>query len=519
MKKTPIATPKGSRVCDPVPESAVVVVVAVVVAVTVVDMGRDSSAVGMAVPATGVLRRVMLPSPMFMHPDALGINVVLALMSAIRAASAMLSIPSLVQIPAERRSAAAASAFSSIKSEILIRHLPHHHVCNLLKRSYTCTGTQVTSEIADGHKHMGNKGKPISKNTLFTWASLTKPPTTIAALQLVEKGSIQLDDDVSSILPVLGRQPILSGWADDGSPILRKRRNPITLRHLLTHSAGTGYDFMSQELQKLHSSRGTVPSQGATIDERFDLPLLFEPGEGWEYGCGVDWAGKIVEQLTGISLEAYLHKNVWAPLGATSFTFWPDKNNSRGAELATLTRRIRKTGKLAEIKQGLGINIGATDCFGGHGGHGTAGDLAELLSSILANDGRVLTPRMVDVMFENQLSPQSQSVLQNAMRDPTWSVGDFYPGETYNWGLGGMLINGSTNSKAPFNRGARTLVWSGAAHQFWFIDREKGVCGLFMTQVLSPPPVADAKIRDLTRAWQQYVYQQVDGRRNVVGKL
>ncbi|KFA56594.1 hypothetical protein S40293_01138 [Stachybotrys chartarum IBT 40293] len=380
-------------------------------------------------------------------------------------------------------------------------------------------GTQVTSEIADGHKHMGNKGKPINKNTLFTWASLTKLPTTIAALQLVEKGSIQLDDDVSSILPVLGRQPILSGWADDGSPILRKRRNPITLRHLLTHSAGTGYDFMSQELQKLHSSRGTVPSQGATIDERFDLPLLFEPGEGWEYGCGVDWAGKIVERLTGISLEAYLHKNVWAPLGATSFTFWPDKNNSRGAELATLTRRIRKTGKLAEIKQGLGINIGATDCFGGHGGHGTAGDLAELLSFILANDGRVLTPRMVDVMFENQLSPQSQSVLQNAMRDPTWSVGDFYPGETYNWGLGGMLINGSTNSKAPFNRGERTLVWSGAAHQFWFIDREKGVCGLFMTQVLSPPPVADAKIRDLTRAWQQYVYQQVDGRRNVVGKL
>ncbi|KAL7755529.1 hypothetical protein ACKLNR_014627 [Fusarium oxysporum f. sp. zingiberi] len=330
-------------------------------------------------------------------------------------------------------------------------------------------GSQITSGFLGGPSPSWPDQEPIDSETIFTLASCTKLPTTVAVLHIVEKKLIALDDDVSNMLPALGRQKVLAGWDLDGTPILHNRQYPITLRHLLTHSSGAGYSPYNSNLARYQRYRGIQPSQGSTIEERFDFPLLFEPGQGWEYGCGIDWAGKLVEQLSGISLESYLQDFVWKPLGASSFTFWPDAQRHTHRH-AALTRRNRATGNLELVTDGYDLNRGVSDCFGGHSGYCNGPDYTRLLLSILMNDGRVLRPETVDMMFQGQLSVESQQALQEGMETRKLITGDFYPGEVYNFALGGMLIEDARAADAPYSRGRRTLVWCGGTNQFWVSD-------------------------------------------------
>ncbi|KAG5979697.1 hypothetical protein E4U55_004854 [Claviceps digitariae] len=346
---------------------------------------------------------------------------------------------------------------------------------------------------------------PVDEQTVFTLASCTKVPTTVAALQLVERNLISLDTDVSQLLPVLGRQQILVGWHADGSPVLRKRRNPITLRQLLTHSSGCGYDFYNRHLIRLRRFQGTTPAtKRTTVTEWFDYPLLFEPGEGWEYGCGPDWAGKLVEQISGMTLEDYNRRHIWTPLGTSSYTFWP---NAPGYthKLATVMERNRATGGLDICEEGLDLNRYSKECFGGHGGFCSAADFSELLLSILANDERVLRPSSVEMMFQDQLSQKSRECIQELMEQKDFTVGDYHAGEVYTWGLGGVLVEETHGSNASYERGPRTLAWCGRLNHFWFIDRSKGFCGLFMTDVVPSP---DARIKPVIRKFLENVYRE-----------
>ncbi|KAK1532803.1 beta-lactamase [Colletotrichum costaricense] len=364
-------------------------------------------------------------------------------------------------------------------------------------------GSDIVSECLGGPSPSWPNQAPIDKDTVFTLASCSKLPLTVAVLQLVEKRLLALDTDVSSMLPVLGRQKVLAGWQPDGSPILNERRNPITLRHLLTHSAGTSYYFQNKDLKRLRSLRGNLPATlEPTIEERYDDPLLFEPGEGWDYGCGPDWAGKLIEQLTGMSLEKYLILHVWAPLGASSFTFWPNAEG-KGHKVATLTERNVTTGRLEVHPDVLTLNQGVDmECFGGHGAYCSAGDYMELIFSIFSNDRRVLKPDSVEMMFQANLSDQSRAALQADFDRRKLTIGDFYRGEVYNWGLGGMLIDGR-RSEAECPRGPNTLAWGGGTNQFWFIDRTNGFCGLIMSHVLPPQ---DPQIEEIIGAFQRHVY-------------
>lgn len=128
----------------------------------------------------------------------------------------------------------------------------------------------------------------MEKDTVFVMASMTKLITTIAALQLVERGLVALDQDVSPQLPVLAAQPILAGFGDDGVPVLKTREKPITLRQLLTHSFGGVYGFLSSNIARYRHHLGIDGARGTTVDELFAMPLLYEPGESWTYGGGLD---------------------------------------------------------------------------------------------------------------------------------------------------------------------------------------------------------------------------------------
>ena len=161
---------------------------------------------------------------------------------------------------------------------------------------------------------------PMDLDTVFWIASLTKAVTSVAALQMVERGLVTLDEPLGAKLPGLAAPRVLTGFDADGKPVTAPATLPVTLRALLTHTAGFGYEFFSDELARYAAGR-TTPSGWA--DEP-DSPLLFEPGERWQYGIGVDWAGRLVETLSGQTLDAYMAANIFGPLGMTSTSFFPD---------------------------------------------------------------------------------------------------------------------------------------------------------------------------------------------------
>ena len=166
---------------------------------------------------------------------------------------------------------------------------------------------------------------PQKCNDVLFLASATKLITTIATLQCVEKGLLSLTEDLSSLAPALAAKQVITGFSEDGeTTLLEPAIRPITLEMLLTHSSGTAYDFTSPLLvewrQKFDSARDSSPRP---VEEAFRYPLSFQPGSSWMYGVGLDWAGKVVEWVTGGTLGDHVRQSICDPLGITDAQFYP----------------------------------------------------------------------------------------------------------------------------------------------------------------------------------------------------
>ncbi|KAJ6437202.1 beta-lactamase family protein [Purpureocillium lavendulum] len=343
---------------------------------------------------------------------------------------------------------------------------------------------------------------PLRLDSVLTIASMTKLLTTIAALQLSERGHIGLDDDVSEHLPVLAKQPVLTGFADDGSPNLAKRDRPITLRHLLTHSSGAGYLFLHPQLrQYVQHVKPKKPS--GTIDELFALPLLHQPGEGWNYGSGISWAGRLVEKLTGQTLGAYMDDNIFKPLGICRITFFPQDVSELDGQVSDMTFR-QDDGGLRAAPPGLSFFPPLKDCLGGEGAYADLQDYMKVVRSLLLDDEKLLRRDTTRLMFLPQLPTQaSRDGLRDAFEDPSWAVGDFSGPKELDWAYGGLLVVGDAH---PLRRKGY-LSWSGAANLYWFVDRDAGVCGVWGTQVL---PAGDEAVLPLISAFEKHVYAMAE---------
>ena len=160
----------------------------------------------------------------------------------------------------------------------------------------------------------------MTLNSVFRIASMTKAVTGTAAMQLVEKGRIGLDQTMGDILPVVKDVKVLEGFNADGTPRLRDPRVPVTLRHLLTHTSGYGYDIFNPDLSRYIQVVG-LPSILSRKNDALRVPLLFDPGTGWEYGIGIDLVGKVIETVTGQTLEAYFRQHIFEPLGMRDTSF------------------------------------------------------------------------------------------------------------------------------------------------------------------------------------------------------
>ena len=335
-------------------------------------------------------------------------------------------------------------------------------------------------EGAFGERLLGS-GQAMTTDTVGWMASMTKAITSVAAVQCVERGQLNLDTPAQAVLPAIGEAQVLIGFDDKGHPQTRPPKRPITLRHLLTHSAGFSYEIWNTDMQKVQAALG-IPSVTECKNKALTLPLLFDPGERWEYGINIDWAGKMVEAVSGQTLGAYMKDNLFDPLGmnSTAFRITPDMRSRLAG-----THLRGPDGKLApfpfELPQEPEFEMG------GGGLYGTTGDYLRFVRMVL-NGGqlggeRVLTPESVVSLGLNQMGDCRVYNLKAAIG--LTNDAEFFPGVNKSWSLA-FQIN---HEAAPTGRPAGGLMWAGLPKSFYSIDQTTGLAGVYMTQIV---PFADS---------------------------
>ncbi len=314
---------------------------------------------------------------------------------------------------------------------------------------------------------------PVAEDTPFQIASMTKALATVAAMQQVEAGRLSLDAPIGDVLPDLKDAQVLTGFDSAGKPQLRPAARPITLRHLLTHTAGYGYFFIHPELLQYFAAVG-MPVPGSLNAIR--TPLLFDPGDRWEYSVAIDWAGLAVEAVTGSTLGDYMDEHVFAPLGMTGTAFH--------AALPEGAAKVHVRGEDGALKVQPTFLGGGEYHNAGGGLIGTASDYARFVRAMLRGgelDGnRVLQADTVAEMSRNQVAPLRAGFMGSAMPNLAQPY-DTFPDQHTGWGLG-FLINPEAG---PNGRSPGSLAWAGIFNSYYWIDPASGVGGVMMSQ-LSP---------------------------------
>ena len=340
-------------------------------------------------------------------------------------------------------------------------------------------------------------GEEMTPDTVGWIASMTKAITGAAAMQLVEQGRLDLDAPASEVVPQLADAAVLEGFGDDGKPRTRAPRRAITLRHLLTHTSGFSYEIWSGAIVRYQEATGT-PGIITCENAALTTPLLFDPGDGWDYGINIDWAGKMVETVSGRTLGQYLREHFFEPLGMNDTAF--RITDSMRARLA----KIHQRGEDGSLEPQMELEIPQEPEFemGGGGLYGTVGDYLRFIRMILnrgrANGERVLRPETVDMMSRNQMGEIRVCELKTAI-PPLSNDAEFFPGTPKSWGLSFMI----NDEEAPTGRSAGSLGWAGLANSFFWIDPTKGIGGAYLTQVL---PFIDEKAFPLYIAFESAAY-------------
>lgn len=268
-----------------------------------------------------------------------------------------------------------------------------------------------------------DSAQPIQLNTVMWIASCTKLMTSICCLQLVERGLVSLDEPVYKYIPELESFNVLSGFEDDGKPIEVKHTKPITLRLLLSHSSGFTYDSMDPRTLGWLKYHKREPRTGGKILERFNVPLVFEPGESWMYGASIDYAGLLVERVIGQTLEAYMKTNLWEPLGIKDMTFHLEKRPDMQKRMADMSLRDPETSKVRHTDTPMpyldGKGKEVSDDFGGQGVFTTAEEYIKVVHALLVCDEneKLFSKATLEDFFTPQLSEESSTVLNAVLQD------------------------------------------------------------------------------------------------------
>jgi CubicO group peptidase (beta-lactamase class C family) len=329
----------------------------------------------------------------------------------------------------------------------------------------------------------------LAQDSVIWIASMTKAITGAAAMQLVERGKLSLDEPAAKIVPEIAAKQVLVSIGDDGTVKTRPPRRPITLRHLLTHTSGMGYDTWDADIFRYVQVKGAPKPASMEV---LSTPLLFDPGERWTYSISIDWAGLMVEAVMGMRLDRYMKQNIFEPLGMVDSGF-------------KITPAMRPRKAAVHIrKEGGGFT--ATDhelnqepevFMGGGALYSTVGDYLKFTRALLAGGGAILKPATVALMFRNSMN---DGVLCRPLKShlPARST-DMNFVDGMQWGLSFMI-----NPQAfPGRRSANSLTWGGLANSFYWIDPVRKVTGVWATQLL---PFYDARAVAAFEEFERGVY-------------
>jgi methyl acetate hydrolase len=362
------------------------------------------------------------------------------------------------------------------------------------------SGKDVIYQGAFGKRDLG-KDDPMTTDSVFWIASMTKAVTTAGAMQLVEQGKLSLDEPIGKLLPDLASPQVLEGFDAKGEPRLRPAKKPITLRQLMTHTAGFCYELWNSDKATYLEKTGT-PGITTCQNAALKTPLASDPGTRWEYGINIDFVGKAVEAASGKRLDAYLRDHMFSPLGMsdTGFKITDDMRKRlvgmhvRGADGALAPLPF-------ELEQNPEFHMG------GGGLYSTAADYIKFCQMILnkgkGNGNQILKAETIATMGQNHIGDLDVSSKIPAAAPIYTNDVELFPDQAKKWGLS-FLIN---TAKTAEGRSPGSLAWAGLANTYFWIDPSRDVCGVILMQLL---PFVDAKCLEAFAGFERGVYAGLD---------
>ncbi|MBO0752201.1 MAG: beta-lactamase family protein, partial [Bradyrhizobiaceae bacterium] len=337
--------------------------------------------------------------------------------------------------------------------------------------------------------------RPLKVDSMFRIASMTKAVTSTAALQLVEQGKFAIEDPVEKYLPQFANAPVVESFdAASGNYKLRPAARPVTIRHLLTHTSGLGYPFTDPVTRDFKARPG----------ENYPVLLVFDPGERWLYSTSTDWVGRLVEKVSGKTLEAYFREHVFAPLGMKDTSYFVAKDKE--ARLVTVNRRLAD-GSI--VRDAIQPPTSDFTPIGGGGLTSTASDYLRFTRALLNGgelDGaRILSAGTVKDMEQNHIGALGVPAQKTAIPERSEDFSFIASGRD-KWSLAFLI----TTDAVPGKRSAGSLSWGGINNTYYWLDPTRGITGTIMMQFL---PFADRKALALYDSFERGVYQIADASR------
>jgi len=361
------------------------------------------------------------------------------------------------------------------------------------------SSNEVIYQGAFGKRDL-SKPDAMTADSVFWIASMSKAITAAGAMQLVEEGKLSLDAPIGKVLPDLAAPQVLEGFDANGEPKLRPAKTEITLRHLMTHTAGFCYNMWNGDMVKYLDKTG-LPAVTTCKNDALKTPIMSDPGTRWEYGTNIDFVGKAVEAVSGKRLDAYLRDHLFTPLGMSDTGF--KLGDSQRQRLVGMHAR-GEDGSLAPIP--FELEQDPEFHMGGGGLYGTAGDYIKFTQMILnagrGNGNQVLTPETVAMMGQNHIGELNMTKMISAVPSATNDV-DLYPDMVKKWGLSFLI----TTAKTPEGRSPGSLAWAGLANTYYWIDPSRDVTGVILMQLL---PFADRKCLEAFVGFETGVYAGLD---------